>query len=936
MEFFYFRFIIYISMKKYFTYVILFLLFLSGSLSAQTPLPIYSPNFSSAGGWQINGNASIISSSYLRLTPNAGGQAGSAFWKQKISLPDNMSFSTYFTSKMIPGSRADGMTFCIQQASNNAGSSGGGLGYQGMPGKSIAVEYDTYNNGELNNNHIALDINGVLHGSTNVVASPVDLADGAMKYNWIEYNGVTQILEVRISNTNVRPTAATLSVSINLASNFVGISDFYFGYTAATGGATEEHDVYSALVAPNSTPLSSTGSYSQGVASIVLTSSTNISCTTTVSTITVTTKDVNGAGMPTTVNMSFDAGGGSLSQSSLTTNSSGIGTITFTSNANTLASNTIRAEEPNIGAYGTVIVTKSGTVPIGGTLATTTGSICTGGNVQLTLSGQSGNINKWQRSTDNINWTDITNTTTSLSETIYGGALNTDGSNDYVNIPKPSLNAFTIEYWVKTTQASPSGSQWYQGNGIVDAEVGGTTTDFGTSLLNNKLAFGVGLPDVTIQSTTSINSGNWIHVAVTWDGSTGVMKLYINGILEASTTGATGTRSAPPSIRIGSIQTGIQYFNGTIDELRIWNVVRSQSDIQSNMNSEISTSSSLVEYYTFNQGSANGTNTSITSLTDSSGNNNTGTLYNFALTGTTSNWTTGTLSTSGTYYYRVEIQATGCSVVTDSSVVSVSVLAPPTGGSVSSFTGTTGTLTLSGNTGTVVKWQKSTDNGVTWTDITNTTTTYSYIGQTDGTKFRVVVTNGTCTSNSSAGTVTLPFTYTTYIYNSENSGLLGIPVKLYYKLKTDTNYTLFTTSNTDISGVVNFTAPYGPSLYDFRLSIDNLSVSNPNFSDVSYLVGKILQQSFNSKDYYRFDTNNNNILNISDAFLVYYRISGGIGTWTYLIPPYRIFTETEWTTINTSNSNLKTTYPGTQTLTVSSLVSGSTSKFYLVRTGYKQ
>jgi hypothetical protein len=43
------------------------------------------------------------------------------------------------------------------------------------------------------------------------------------------------------------------------------------------------------------------------------------------------------------------------------------------------------------------------------------------------------------------------------------------GSNDYVNLPKPNLNSFTIEYWVKTTQVSPTGSQWYQGLGIVDA-----------------------------------------------------------------------------------------------------------------------------------------------------------------------------------------------------------------------------------------------------------------------------------------------------------------------------------------------------------------------------------------------------------------------------------------------------------------------------------
>lgn len=902
--------------------------------NAQTPLPIYSPNFSNAAGWQINGNATIISSSYLRLTPNAGNQAGSAFWKQKISLPDDMSFSTYFTSKMTPGSRADGMTFCIQQASNNAGSSGGGLGYQGMPGKSIAIEYDTYDNGEVGtNNHIALDINGALHGSTNVVSSPVNLADGAMKYNWIEYNGATNVLQVRISNTNVRPTAATLSVTINLATNFVGISDFYFGYTAATGGATEEHAIYSALVAPNSTPLSSTGSYSQGVASITLTSSNAISCTALTSTITVTTKDVNGIGMPANLVMSSDLGGGTLSAYTLTTNASGIGTVVFTSNAGTLASNTIRAEEPNVGAYGTVVVTKTGTVPIGGSVTATNATICTGGTAQLTLSGQTGTINKWQRSIDNTNWSDISNTTTSLSEAIYGGSLNLDGSNDYVNIPKPTLNSFTIEYWVKTTQASPSGTQWYQGNGIVDAEVGGSTSDFGTVLLNNKLAFGVGNPDITIQSTTSINTGNWIHVAATWDGTTGAMKLYINGVLEASTIGATGTRSAPPSIRIGAIQTGINYFNGTIDELRIWNSVRSQSDIQSNMNSEIGTSSSLVEYYRFNQGNLNGTNTSVTSLTDISGNNNTGTLYNFGLTGTTSNWTNGVITAPGSYYYRVEIQSSGCATLAYSSVATVSVVAPPTGGSVSSYAGTSGTLTLSGNTGTVLKWQKSTDNGLSWTDIVNTATIYSYTNLTDGTQIRAVVTNGSCTTNSGSGLITIPFTYSGYIYNSENTGIPAIAVKLYYKAKTETAYTLYASYLSDPTGKYSITAPLSGSVNDFRVTLEGITVTPPLVNDAVNFNQKLFSRIFNSRDYYRMDVNNDNNLSITDIFLIYFRRSALV-TWGSSVPDYRIFNQQQWSIINLSLGNLKSTYAGTQTLNIDGALSGGASDFYIIRTGY--
>ena len=151
------------------------------------------------------------------------------------------------------------------------------------------------------------------------------------------------------------------------------------------------------------------------------------------------------------------------------------------------------------------------------------------------------------------------------------------------------------------------------------------------------------------------------------------------------------------------------------------------------------------------------------------------------------------------------------------------------------------------------------------------------------------------------------------------------------------NYTLYSTSNTDVNGQVSFIVPYGTSSYDFRLVLDNLVIPIPSTTDINYLTSRIIQQSlFNSKDYYRFDTNNNDILNISDCFLIYYRISGGIGTWTYLIPSYRLFNENDWTIINTSNSNLKNVYPGTQSITIDNLINGNTTKLYLVRTGYRQ
>jgi hypothetical protein len=123
---------------------------------------------------------------------------------------------------------------------------------------------------------------------------------------------------------------------------------------------------------------------------------------------------------------------------------------------------------------------------------------------------------------------------------------------------------------------------------------------------------------------------------------------------------------------------------------------------------------------------------------------------------------TETISSSGTYYYRVEVQTPSCgSAVTSSSkTITVTSGTPPVGGSVSSNTHSSttnsGTLTLSSHSGTIVKWQRSTNDGITWVDIANTTTTQSYSNITTKTLFRVQLTRGTCGfTYSSSGTVTV-------------------------------------------------------------------------------------------------------------------------------------------------------------------------------------
>lgn len=78
-------------------------------------------------------------------------------------------------------------------------------------------------------------------------------------------------------------------------------------------------------------------------------------------------------------------------------------------------------------------------------------------------------------------------------------------------------------------------------------------------------------------------------------------------------------------------------FDGTIDEVRIWNTALTETEILANMNTELTgNEANLVLYYNFNQGIADGNNAGVTTLNDQVGSVN-GNLQNFALTGTTSN-----------------------------------------------------------------------------------------------------------------------------------------------------------------------------------------------------------------------------------------------------------------------------------------------------------
>ncbi len=168
---------------------------------------------------------------------------------------------------------------------------------------------------------------------------------------------------------------------------------------------------------------------------------------------------------------------------------------------------------------------------------------------------------------------------------------------------RPVQDDFTLEAWIKTTDARAGANNFFEGSGLIYADVGGSANDFGSSVLNGKFAFGVGNPDTTILSTTTVNTGQWIHVAATRKMSTGEIMVFVNGTMEASLIVAqTSSLNANTMMTLGANTVDTRYFTGEMDEVRVWSVVRTQPEIAANMHRRMmGNEAGLAGYYRFDE-----------------------------------------------------------------------------------------------------------------------------------------------------------------------------------------------------------------------------------------------------------------------------------------------------------------------------------------------
>ena len=185
-------------------------------------------------------------------------------------------------------------------------------------------------------------------------------------------------------------------------------------------------------------------------------------------------------------------------------------------------------------------------------------------------------------------------------------------------------NDFSIGYWFKTTMAAPSSTQWYSGAALIDAEVCGSTSDWGTALINGgSVAMGLGNPDITIISPlTTYNDGAWHFVTATRSAAAGVITLYVDGTQVATTTGTrTAPRTAPTIIGLGRnncVATGV--FTGSLDDVIAYASTLTPAQV-TNLYNYYNTTPLPLDWVSFS-GQVEGSTVNLQWTTDHSVNNN--------------------------------------------------------------------------------------------------------------------------------------------------------------------------------------------------------------------------------------------------------------------------------------------------------------------------
>ncbi|MCV9387111.1 MBG domain-containing protein [Reichenbachiella ulvae] len=207
---------------------------------------------------------------------------------------------------------------------------------------------------------------------------------------------------------------------------------------------------------------------------------------------------------------------------------------------------------------------------------------------------------------------------------------------------------FTVEAWVNApfNIANSNGMVSYGTASASDLEIYVQgTTGYLTIVFNRTTS-----PQTYFQYPKP-PSNRWTHIAVSYDGGTSGVKVYYDGVEQSNVfthnPGGSLIKNTGSTLNIGRVLAwgdGNDSFEGKMDEVRIWNDVRTASEISSQMNAALTgAETGLQTYYNFNEGSG-------TTLGDSKGTND-GALSNMD---PATDWVEGALAQTACGYQMTD------------------------------------------------------------------------------------------------------------------------------------------------------------------------------------------------------------------------------------------------------------------------------------------
>jgi hypothetical protein len=437
----------------------------------------------------------------------------------------------------------------------------------------------------------------------------VECLDGATRYfampKVVNANGILNVKGKRIINANSTRMEVGVMTNPSVASTFSVMSTIFLGttnysaYSVNLSSYTGTGQYIAIRISPMITG-NSVRAYLDDINYVSYCSSSSVTAiaqnytvqlnnsgTAAITTTNINNGSTSGCGNPTL----------SLSQTNFNCSNIGVNTVTLTAIDN--ASNTATAT-----ASVTVLPAINDE-----TLSTLQSTICTGNSATITTGSSVSGIKYYLRddATNNIVVGPVTgtggnlsfNTGTLTSNTTYNvyaetqspgnKGLDFDGTNDVIttNITSSTTNSLTLEAWIfpRATTVKRIISNYFNnaaqsGEFILDTY---NVTNNGRGLRLAVEGAGNTLHQLSVANVLTLNA--WNHVAGTFNN--GVTTLYVNGTAVATSTapftsmpGCTNTLTFGEDPTIGALE----YFNGKMDDIRIWNTARTQSDIAGNMN----------------------------------------------------------------------------------------------------------------------------------------------------------------------------------------------------------------------------------------------------------------------------------------------------------------------------------------------------------------